>query len=256
MSSETTNNTLLSYNNIFSCLEARDSIYIQQMGTGRECVEMITGCEISNRFEIKAGYDSAPFFKLAEDSNCIIRQCCTGIHPFDINLTLPDDANNTPQIIFHRDFHCTNVKCICPCGYLCNPCAADCCCGKQELEIMNSNRQILGRVREQPKAWIGITNYVYYDEQDQAKFLCAITCCEMCKMCCCNDVTFDVTRFGQDQVVATLTRKCVCTVVNIATDKDHFELKYSAEAGLNAMEKFSIMSMTILVKYMHFEQDD
>lgn len=256
MTSGTTNPGLQSYNNIFSCLEARNSIYIQQMGTGRECVELVTGCEVSNRFEIKAGYDSAPFFKLSEDSNCIIRQCCKGIYPFDINLTLPDDPNQTPQIIYHRDFHCTNVKCLCPCGFLCNPCAADLCCGKQVLDIMSSDRQILGRVREEPRAWIGITNYGYYDENDQPKFLMAITCCEMCKMCCCNDVTFDCTRFGDDKVIATLTRKCVCTVVNIATDKDHFELNYSEDSGLNAMEKFSIMSMVILVKYMHFEKED
>jgi len=247
---------LQAYNNIFQCLESRDSIYIQQMGTGRECVEMVTGCEVSNRFEIKAGYDAPPFFKLAEDSNCIIRQCCKGIHPFDINLTLPNDANQTPQIIYHRDFHCTNVKCLCPCGFLCNPCAADCCCGRQVMDIMSADRQILGRVKEEPKAWVGVSNYGFYDSDDQPKFLLSITCCEMCKMCCCQDVTFDCTRFGDDKVVATLTRKCVCTVVNVATDKDHFQVNYSQDAGLNAMEKFSIMSMALLVKYMHFEQED
>jgi len=256
MTSGTTNTGLQAYNNIFSCLEGRNSIYIQQVGTGRECVELITGCEVSNRFEIKAGYDTEPFFKLSEDSNCIIRQFCQGIFPFDINLTLPNDPNETPQIIYHRDFHCTNVKCLCPCGYLCNPCAADFCCGRQVLDVMNSNRQILGRIKEEPKAWVGITNYVYYDEVDQPKFLLAITCCEMCKMCCCNDVTFDCTRFGDDKVVATLTRKCVCTVVNVATDKDHFELTYDENAKLNAMEKFSIMSIALLVKYMHFEKED
>jgi len=247
---------LLSYNNIFSCLEERDSIYIQQMGTGRECIEMITGCEVSHRFEIKAGYDTAPFFKLAEDSNCIIRQCCKGIHPFDINLTLPNVTNQTAQIIYHRDLRCTNVKCICPCGYLCNPCAADCCCGKQVLDIMSADRRILGRVKEEPRAWIGVANYGYYDEMEELKFVMSVTCCEMCKMCCCSDVTFDVNRFGDDKVVATLTRKCVCTIVNVATDKDHFELKYSQTESLNAMEKFSIMSMAILVKYMHFQKED
>jgi len=254
MTSETTTG-LLADDNIFSCLAARDSIYIQQMGTGRECVEMITGCEMSNRFEINAGYDTAPFFKLTEDSNCIIRQCCKGIHPFDINLSLPTEPN-IPQIIYRRDFHCTNVKCLCPCGYLCNPCAADCCCGRQVLNILSSDQQLLGRVKEEPKAWIGITNYGYYNELDEPKFILAITCSEMCKMCCCNDVTFDCTRFGDDKVVATLTRKCVCTVVNVATDKDHFEVIYDQTAGLNAMEKFSIMSMAILVKYMHFEEED
>lgn len=255
----TTGNTgLLSYNNIFACLEARDSIYIQQMGTGRECVEMVTGCEVSNRFEIKAGYDAQPFFKLAEDSNCIVRQCCKGIYPFDMNLTLPQngEAVAEPQIIFHRDFRCTNVKCLCPCGFMCNFFAYDCCFGRQVLDIMSRDRQILGRVKEEPRAWCGITNWGYYDEQDQCKFVCRITCCEMCKICCCQDVTFDCTRYGEEEVIATLTRKCVCTVVNVATDKDHFELNYKTEANLNAMDKFALMSMVILVKYMHFEQQE
>merc|ERR1719499_703199 len=103
---------LLTYKNIFSCLDNRDTIYIQQMGTIRECLEMITGCEVSNRFEIKASYDSAPFFKLVEDSNCIIRQFCKGIYPFDMNLILPNDESKTPHIIYRRDFHCTNVACL------------------------------------------------------------------------------------------------------------------------------------------------
>jgi len=225
------------------------------MGTGRECVEMITGCEVSNRFEIKAAYDSAPFFKLVEDSNCIIRQFCGQIHPFDMNLILPDDQSKTPQIVYRRDFHCTNVTCLCPCGYLCNPCAADCCCGTQVLQIFSGGNQLIGSIKEEPKAWCGVTNYGYYDANDQPQFLCTVTCCEICQICCCNDVVFDCTRYGTDQLVGTLTRKCVCTVVNIATDKDHFELQYDPQAKLNAMDKFSLMSMALLVKYMHFEQD-
>jgi len=247
---------LLAYNNIFQCLDERDSIYIQQMGTGRECLEMITGCEISNRFEIKAGYDLPPFFKLAEDSNCIVRQCCKGIYPFDMNLTLPGDPYEQPQIIFHRDFHCSNVKCLCPCGWMCNFFAYDCCCGTQVLDILSSDRQLLGRIKEEPQAWCGVTNWAFYDHDDQGKFICTITVCEMCKVCCCQDVIFDCTRYGTDEVVATLTRKCVCTAVNVATDKDHFELIYKPEARLNAMEKFSLMSIVILVKYMHFEKQE
>jgi len=241
--------------NIFQCLEGRDQIYIQQMGTGRECLEMITGCEVSNRFEIKAAYDSAPFFKLVEDSNCIIRQCCKGIHPFDMNLILPNDKDKTPHIIYRRDFHCTNVRCLCPCGYLCNPCAADCCCGTQVLKIYDSKNCLIGTVREEPKAWCGITNWGYYDASDKPQFLCTVTCCERCRICCCEDVVFQCTRYGSDQVVGTLTRKCVCTCVNVATDKDHFELQYFPGANLNAMDKFALMSIVLLVKYMHFEQE-
>jgi hypothetical protein len=252
----TTTALLSSYSNIFQCLEERDSIYIQQMGTGRECIEVMTGCEMSNRFEIKADYDSVPFFKLAEDSNCIVRQCCKGIYPFDMNLTLPNDTSEEPQIIYHRDFHCSNVKCLCPCGWMCNFFAYDCCFGRQVLDIMSRDRQLLGRVKEEPRAWCGVTNWGYYDELDQGKFMCTITVCEMCKICCCQDVVFDCTRYGDEEVVATLTRKCVCTAVNVATEKDHFQMDFNASAGLNAMEKFSLMSIVILVKYMHFEQQE
>lgn len=242
--------------NIFQTLEGRDSIYIQQMGTGRECVEMLTGCEISNRFEIKAAYDSAPFFKLVEDSNCIVRQLCKKIYPFDMNLILPDDESKTPQIVYRREFHCTNVTCLFPCCWMCNVCASDVCCGTQVLEIFDSQDHILGRIKEEPRAWCGLTNYGYYDPADEPKFLCTVTICEMCKMCCCEDVVFECTRYGTDKVVGTLTRKCICTCVNVATDKDHFELQYFPDANLNAMEKFSLMSMVLLVKYMHFEQED
>jgi len=242
--------------NIFQTLEGRDRIYIQQMGTGRECVEVMSGCEISNRFEIKAAYDSEPFFKLVEDSNCIVRQCCKGIYPFDMNLILPNDEEKKPQIVFRREFHCTNVTCLCPCGYLCNPCAADCCCGTQVMEIFHSEGKKLGIVKEEPKAWCGLTNYGFYDEKGDAKWLCTVTCCEMCNMCCCQDVVFQCSRYGTDEVVGTLTRKCVCTCVNIVTEKDHFELEYFPDANLNAMDKFALMSMVLLVKYMHFEQQE
>jgi len=242
--------------NIFALLENRDQIYIQQVGAGRECLEMITGCEISNRFEIKASHDEEPFFKLYEDSNCLARQCCKGIHPFNMNLILPEDDSRTPQIMYRRPFRCTNVQCLCPCGYLCNPFAAECCCGRQELEISTGGNHLIGRVKEQPKAWIGRTRWCFYDELDQPKFVCTVTCCEMCKMCCCNDVTFDVTNYGEPEVVATLARKCICTFVNVATDIDHFEVKFNDGSGLNAMDKFSIMSIAILVKYAHFEESD
>jgi len=242
------------YSNIFTCLDSRDSIYIQQMGTGRECVEMITGCEISNRFEIKAGFDSPPFFRLKEDSNFIVRQCCKGIYPFDMKLTLPESEE--PQILFRRDFHCTNVNNLCPCCWMCNPCAADCAFGRQVLDVMTVDNQLLGRVKEEPRAWCGLTNWAYYDEVGQPKFNIQIPCCEMCKMCCCNDVIFECTRYGNDEVIATLTRKCVCDVVNVATDKDHFELIYKPEAKLNAMEKFCLVTTVIMVKYMHFEQQE
>jgi len=241
--------------NIFQCLEGRDQIYIQQMGSGRECIEMITGCEISNRFEIKATCDSPPFFKLVEDSNCIVRQCCKGIYPFDMNLILPNNQDKEPQIVYRRDFHCSNVTCFCPCGYLCNPCAADCCCGTQVLQIYDNQNKAIGTVKEEPKAWCGVTNYGYYDASDKPQFLCTVTCCAMMSRYCCQDVVFECRRYGTDQVVGTLRRKCVCTMTNIATDKDDFELQYSPGSDLKATDKFALMSMVLLVKYMHFEQD-
>jgi len=245
------------HEDIFGLLENRDAIYIKQTGTKRECFEMVTGCEMSNRFEIKGSYDAPQaFFKLTEDSQCLTRQCCKGIHPFDINLTLPEDENQTPHIIYHRDFHCTNVSCLCPCGYLCNCCAFDSCYGTQVMDILSAERKVIGRVREEPKAWCGVTSWGYYDAQDTRKFLCTVECCELCKMACCQDVSFACTRYGTEDVVASLTRQCICTVVNVATEKDHFEVKYSSEAQLSPEDKFGIMSMAIMMKYLHFESDE
>jgi len=248
--------TKLLSKDVFTCLESRDTIYIQQMLTGCECFEVLTGCEMSNRFDVKASCDSPPFFKLTEYSNCLVRQCCRGIRPFEMKLTLPNEVKQTPWIIYRRYFHCSNVKCMCPCGYLCNPWSADCCCGRQVMDFHNSDNKLLGRVREEPKAWLGTTIWGYYDELDEPKFMCTVTCCEMCNKCCCQDVTFDCTRWGDDKVIATLTRKCVCTMVDIATEKDNFEIKYSSDAGLSVMDKFGLMSIAILVKYMHFERGE
>jgi len=244
------------HNYIFGLLESKNAIYIKQICTGRECIEMLTGCEMSNRFEIKDSHGAPDaFFKLTEESGCLIRQCFAIIHPFDINLTLSDDDTQTPQIIYHRDFHCTNVTCLCSCGWQCNCCAFDSCYGTQVMDILNSNRNVIGRVREEPRAWCGLTSWGYYDSQDTRKFLCTVECAEFCKMCCCQDVKFACTRYGTEDVVATITRKCICTVVDIATDKDHFEVKYKPGAALSPEDKFGIMSIGIIVKYMHFQGD-
>jgi len=175
-----------------------------------------------------------------------------GIYPFDVNLTLPSDASKEPQIIFHRDFHCTNTGNACPCWYWCNFWAYDCCFGRQVLEVMSGEDQVLGRVKEEPEAWFGLSYFGFYNEQDECKFVCTITVSEICKLCCCGDMTFNCTRYGEEEVIATITRKCLCTAVNVATDKDHFEIHYKPEAQLDARDKFELMSIVLMVKYVQF----
>lgn len=241
--------------NIFELLGGKDKIYIKQGGTGRECLEMASGCEISNRFTINTeGHDSAPIFQMKEDSNCCVRQCCKQITPFEMVLS---DMGGQPQITYSRPFHCTNTTCCCPCGYLCNPCAADCCCGTQELFIKTNSGEILGRVYEKKGSWCGLASWVLEDAEGNEKMVALVPCCELCRMCCCQDVDLQVFKTGdtEDNPAATITRKCICDCVNVMTDKDHFEIQFENK-DLTPLEKFYVMSMTILIKYMHFEQGD
>merc|ERR1719330_124498 len=224
------------------------------MGTGRECLEMATGCEISNRFAIQANAESAPIFTLKEDSNCCVRQCCKNITPFEMDLF---DQGGVSHMKYVRPFHCTNSTCCCPCGYMCNPCAAECCCGTQELLIQTTSGEILGRVYETKGSWCGLTTWTLEDKDGNPKMVALVPCCELCRMCCCQDVDLQVFRAGdqEDDPLATITRKCICDCVNVMTDKDHFEVKFQG-ADMTPLDKFYVMSMTILIKYMHFEQSD
>lgn len=238
--------------NIFEVLGDKPSIYIKQGGTGREVLEAISGCEISNRFTVQANQDSAPLFQLKEDSNCCVRQCCKNWTPFNMDLL---DMNGEKQLSYERPYHCTNTQNMCPCCWICNCCAYDCACGTQELIIRTKDGSTLGRVAEEKGSWCGLASYSVSDAENVPKFICLVPCCEVCKMCCCQDVDLCIMRAGDsgDEEVATITRKCICDCVNVMTDKDHFEVKF-LDTKLTPLDKFYIMSMVILVKYVHFEQ--
>merc|ERR1711971_1547527 len=242
--------------NIFQLLGDKSSIYVTQAGTGRECLEMATGCEISNRFQIKDNKDSQPLFTLKEDSNCCVRQCCKNITPFTMSLL---DAQGNPHATYDRPFHCTNTTCCCPCGWMCNPCAWECCCGTQAIEMKTHDGQTLGHITEDDGSWCGLSSYTIYDRDNKPLFVAMVPCCELCRMCCCQDVDLHVYRAGQtadEDAVPTITRECICDCVNVMTDKDHFDIKFAEDQNLSPLDKFFIMSTFIMIKYMHFEQND
>merc|ERR1711866_33460 len=106
-------------------------------------------------------------------------------------------------------------------------------------------------------SWCGLSSYTVYDKDNVPKFVAMVPCCELCRMCCCQDVDLQVFRAGdtEDNVIATITRKCICDCVNVMTDKDHFECKFE-DSEMTPLDKFYVMSMCIMIKYMHFEQNE
>jgi len=229
---------------IMGMLNKLSANYIKQKGTKRECIELLTGCEMENRFEVYDREGGRSFMHMREDSNCCIRQCCTMCHPFQMDIT--NTEKNELYFRINRPFRCSD-------SWGCWPCYCLCGC-TQEFTLEDPQGNIIATVREEPCTTYWQGYFTAYDSQGEPQLQMEVCCCDFCSMCLCQDVTFDFKDMS-GEVVGTLTRQWKCNCGTVVADKDHFNVVWKNQ-NVNVQTKVYGFLMAMAAKYIYFEKGD
>jgi len=234
-------------NGILQAVEPRSRFYLKQPMRNRECIELATGCEMENRFELYDANSRQLMFNMKEHSNCCIRQFCGKLTAFEMTFQLP--GNEKPLLVIDRPFKCTDTDCCCPCS-LCVLMG----CG-QEASII-SNGEIVGTVKEEYGSWCCNGYFSAYDRHGKKTVTLEAPLMRRCAMCCCSDVIFDFD-LHQPQYrpqVGTITRKWICKCCNLVADLDNFEIEMDQNAEFTTESKLLTLALAVLMKYVYFEE--
>jgi hypothetical protein len=216
-------------------LDTAPSIKIKQQ---IELLEVITGCQTKNRYDVYAEVNSQKYylFRCKEDSSFCMRNCCTNDNrSFTIKCTLPSGeifAN------LHRPFKCT-------CG----------CCNRPEMINKDKSDNQFGKVIQPCTCCSPL--FEIYNEQNEIKYLLEIPCCQCgfsCRRGICGKCTeVDGNIYKKDNLeksVGTFRKKEKC-IQEIGSNANTFTMHFPNDANVN--DKLNLIAALILIDYMFYE---
>uniref|UniRef100_A0A7S3AS35 Phospholipid scramblase n=1 Tax=Haptolina ericina TaxID=156174 RepID=A0A7S3AS35_9EUKA len=245
-------------------LSTIDGVFVRQQ---LELLELISGCETKNRYNIvgipqgtqfpppgmmnstftkglrdQAG--SMPLLKAKEESECFERICC----PLFRGLQLPmKDGNGNVFLNIDR-----------PC--VCDPCYAppSCACFGQEMTLKNGAGVPISKVKMQPGCYAAgcCATYFHVKTPEGAPMYSlrasdcnthAGSCGNCCAPTCCNE-SYDIDIYGPDMKYITTSAfvfpGCNCGGL---TDLSNFTVQFPAEA--TADERASLLGAMFLIEF-------
>jgi len=229
---------------LMNTLAGVDKIYLRQKGTMRECLECLTGCEMSNRYEVTNSDTNEIPWTMKEDSNCCYRQCCGANAPFEMDFY--DPSGEKMDFKFDKPYRMTDANCCLPCGFW-----YWCGCGAEMQMIAGKEEKEIGAVKEQYGTWCCVGKWSAFDDEGNERIRMNTNCCDFLKCCSCSDIDFDL--MDKDgNVIGELAKKWVCTCCAVSQQMDHFEVTF--DKSVNAEDKLYGVAMAILMKYVYFEE--
>jgi len=203
-----------------------------------ELLEIITGCETKNRYDVFAQIDSRNYFifKCKEESSWCQRNCCPSENrEFKLKWTLPDQ-----QVFAYCD---KPFKCTC------------CCLQRPEMVCRYSNNQQFGRIKE---PWrLCSPFFETYDEQDGSKYVLEIPCCQCgfcCRQCCCgkcSDVYGNIYKVDNLSVPVGVVKKKENCIQEMISDANTFIITFPVDATVG--DKLNLIACVLLVDYRYYE---
>ncbi|XP_055304777.1 phospholipid scramblase 1-like isoform X2 [Sitodiplosis mosellana] len=130
-----------------------------------ELLEVITGIETNNQYEIKNTLGQRVYFA-AEDNDCCTLNCCGPSRPFDMKIF---DVNQREVMRFDRPLACSSCCFPCclqslvvsaPVGNVIGPCCTFSCGGDVEFKILSLNGNQVGKISKQ---WSGLAKEMFTD---------------------------------------------------------------------------------------------
>ncbi|XP_041591006.1 phospholipid scramblase 1-like isoform X2 [Vulpes lagopus] len=202
-----------------------DQILIHQQ---IELLEVITGFETNNKYEIKNSFGQRIYFA-AEDTDFCTQNCCGASRPFTIRIL---DNMGQEVITLERPLRCGS--CCCPCCL-------------QEIEIHAPPGVPVGYVNQ---TWHPCLPKFTIQNERREDVLKITGPCLVCS--CCADVDFEIKSLDEENVVGKISKQWTGLVREAFTDTDNFGIQFPLD--LDVKMKAVMLGACFLIDFMFFEK--
>jgi len=194
--------------------------------------EMITGCEVENKFWIKSPEGETLFW--AKEHSTVLQRCCFA----NIRRLTMEIEDQTKKTVIEID---RPLKCM---GFCCK-CAFPKC--TQEMSVRVEGEPV-GKVEERPTWWNQVL-YLYDNTNSQVLKIRGKSAFTFC----CNDVVFQVLDLEGNQV-GSITKKWKGCLKESFSTADNFFLDFGDNMPL--AYKVLLITATFMLDFMFFENGD
>ncbi|NWH47872.1 PLS1 scramblase, partial [Fregata magnificens] len=201
-----------------------DQILIHQQ---IELLEILTGFETNNKYEIKNTLGQRVYFA-AEDTDCCTRNCCGPSRPFTIRII---DNLGHEVITLQRPLRCSS-------------CCFPCCL--QELEVQAPPGTPVGYVVQN---WHACLPKFTIQDEKRMDILKITGPCVVCS--CCEDIHFEVKSVDETATVGRISKQWTGLLKEAFTDADNFGITFPMD--LDVKMKAVMIGACFLIDFMFFE---
>ncbi|NXE18742.1 PLS1 scramblase, partial [Ardeotis kori] len=201
-----------------------DQILIHQQ---IELLEIVTGFETNNKYEIKNTLGQRVYFA-AEDTECCTRNCCGPSRPFTLRII---DNLGHEVITLQRPLRCSS-------------CCFPCCL--QELEVQSPPGTPVGYVVQN---WHPCLPKFTIQNEKRMDILKITGPCVVCS--CCEDINFEVKSIDETSTVGRISKQWTGFVKEAFTDADNFGITFPMD--LDVKMKAVMIGACFLIDFMFFE---
>ncbi|XP_064418265.1 phospholipid scramblase 1-like [Latimeria chalumnae] len=207
-----------------SSVKRIDQILVHQQV---ELLEVFTGFETNNKYEIKNILGQKVYFA-AEENDCCNRICCGPARSFTIKII--DNAGREVMTL-SRPLRCSS--CLCPCCL-------------QELEVQAPPGTPVGYVVQQ---WHPYLPKFDIQNENRETLLKIVGPCIACS--CCSDVNFEVKSLDEMTTVGKISKQWSGLAKEAFTDADNFGIQFPMD--LDIKMKAVMLGACFLIDFMFFE---
>ncbi|XP_005401487.1 PREDICTED: phospholipid scramblase 1 [Chinchilla lanigera] len=195
-----------------------------------ELLEVLTGFETNNKYEIKNSLGQRVYFAV-EDNDCCTRNCCGPTRPFTLKIL---DNLGQEVITMERPLRCSS-------------CCFPCCL--QEIEIQAPPGVPVGYVTQK---WHPCLPKFTVQNERREDVLKIIGPCIVCS--CCSDVDFEIKSLDEQSVIGKISKQWSGIVREAFTDADNFGIQFPLD--LDVKMKTVMLGACFLIDFMFFESTD
>ncbi|XP_045395376.1 phospholipid scramblase 1-like isoform X2 [Lemur catta] len=193
-----------------------------------ELLEVLTGFETNNKYEIKNSLGQRVYFAV-EDTDFCTRNCCGPSRPFTLRII---DNMGKEVITLTRPLRCSS-------------CCFPCCL--QELEIQAPPGVPVGYVIQN---WHPCLPKFTIQNEKREDVLKITGPCVVCS--CCADIDFEVKSLDEQIVVGKISKQWSGLLREAFTDADNFGIQFPLD--LDVKMKAVMIGACFLIDFMFFEK--
>ncbi|KAF7237849.1 Phospholipid scramblase 2 [Varanus komodoensis] len=205
-------------------LSQLDRLFIHQQ---LELVEVITGFETCNKYEIKNSSGETLYLAFEENDSCTLN-CCGASRPFVMKIF---DHTGQEVIELVRPLRCSS--CLCPCCL-------------QEVAVYAPPGHVVGYVKQ---IWDPCLPRFAIQNAARRDVLRIVGPCFVCS--CGGDVTFEVMSTDELYTVGRVSKYWTGFIREIFTDSDDLGIQFPLD--LDVKMKVVMLGACFLIDFMFFE---